>query len=81
MDGSRLTLNCGPPNKDVTKYEFYKDNHKLNTGSSNMKSNTYTITAVKFSDAGSYTCKAYKESFPTSSDKKTVQGNYKCTLF
>ena len=72
VDGSALTLTCGPTNSAVTKYEFYKDNHKLTT--SDQKSNTFSIKNVKFSDAGAYTCKAYKESFSSSSDKKTITG-------
>ena len=72
VDGSPLTLTCGPTNSAVTKYEFYKDNHKLTT--SDQKSNTFTIKNVKFSDAGAYSCTAYKESFPSSSDKKTIKG-------
>ena len=73
VDGSTLTLTCGPTNSNVTKYEFYKDNnHKLTA--SNQKGNTFTIKNVKFSDAGAYSCIAYKESFPSSSDKKTIKG-------
>ena len=72
VDSSPLTLTCGPANSAVTKYEFYKDDHKVTT--SNQKSNTFTIKNVKFTDAGAYSCKAYKESFPSSSDKKTIKG-------
>ena len=71
VDGSPLTLTCGSANSNVTKYEFYKDDKKL---TSSPNSHTLTIKNVKFSDAGAYYCKAYKESFPTPSDKKTIKG-------
>ena len=72
VDGSPMTLFCGPVNPEVTKYEFYKGTQNL--PSSNIKNNAYTIKSLKFSDDGEYYCKAYKESFPTQSDKQILQG-------
>ena len=71
VDGSPMTLTCTSTNKDITKYQFYKDNRQIGKDTQN---NTYTVSGVKFTDAGQYFCKAFKENFPTSSDKKTLNG-------
>ena len=72
VDGSSVSLTCGAVNHDVTKYEFFKGTTMISNSTS---TNKYTIKAVTFSGAGTYSCKIYKESFPTSSDQKTLKGN------
>ena len=71
-DGDHMTLTCNVQNSAVTKFEFYRGG-RLISGSGTGK--TFTDNSVTFSDAGSYTCKAFIDSVVSdSSDGVNVKG-------
>ena len=67
-----MTLTCNVQNSAVTKFEFYRGG-RLISGSGTGK--TFTDNSVTFSDAGSYTCKAFIDSVVSDpSDALSVKG-------
>ena len=72
VDGSTLSLTCSLNNPAVTKFEFFKNGKSLSAAGS---SSTYKVSAATFSNAGSYTCKAYIKTVKTApSDPVVVTG-------
>ena len=68
-----MTLTCNVQNSAVTKFEFYRGGHLISGGSGTSK--TFTDNSVTFSDAGSYTCKAFIDSVVSdASDSLKVKG-------
>ena len=63
---------CDAKNSDVNIYKFYKDTVQIG---GDRKNNTYIVDHVKFSDAGSYTCKSSIDSVSSySSNSVSVTG-------
>ena len=67
-----MTLTCNVQNSVVTKFQFYRAGHLI-SGSGTSK--TFTDNSVTFSDAGSYTCKAFIDTVESdASDAFNIKG-------